>query len=310
MDVKRNVMPEVGIHTGITYDEYSTWNAFNSHMVTPCLRSLKHLEHYIKKENKPSCESDEKEKKCYILGRMVECLVFEPDTFEKSFAVLPDFYTGAKGESKAWIMSAKECQRIYSEIVNSGATPIKSKWKTLAQSMAESLKTHETASAMIGVAKRGIALVWKDETFNILCKAFLDALTVDRLDTSRECIGDLKTTANASKNAFTRQIGNFGYHIQGAFYVDGYRILTKKEAHFDLLVVEYEEPFCSAVYRLDAEAIQTGQGAYTRALKRYVGYLEGERSGYSDFVEEVQLFGYVVAEEITEEAKDDSINGI
>jgi hypothetical protein len=300
----RTKILEPGIYRGMKYEEYAEINAFNSHLVPHTLRSLKHLDYVLKSED------EQDERKCFTVGRMVETLLFEPNEFSSQFQVIPEFYNGAKNEIKPWNLNSKTCKGILADIQRSGKTPIKSNEFTLAKTMAESVREHRTARQLVAAAERGIALVWKDETFGVLCKAFLDMLTVDSLNVDCKAIADLKTTINASKGDFRRSAGKFGYHIQGAMYVDGWRVLTGEELPFDIVAVESEPPHCVAVYRLDTEAIQTGQGAYTRALKRYLGYLEGERSGYSDFVEEMQLPGYVVADEISEEGKDDSINGI
>ena len=73
-------------------------------------------------------------------------------------------------------------------------------------------------------------------------------------------IVDLKTTMDASPDAFARTAANFNYPLQAAYYVDGLQAagIASPDAvtSFVFLVVEKTPPYGVAVYTLPEDAIE------------------------------------------------------
>jgi exodeoxyribonuclease VIII len=63
---------------------------------------------------------------------------------------------------------------------------------------------------------------------------------------------------------------NFRYHVQAAFYADGYKEVTGQECPTFLFVAqEKKPPYLSAVYMVDEAMIQAGRRAYQEDLATY-----------------------------------------
>jgi len=62
---------------------------------------------------------------------------------------------------------------------------------------------------------------------------------------------DIKTTDDASPDAFARTVTTFGYHLQAAHYLT----MTGAE-NFIFVAVERKAPYAVGIYRLDAEWVQ------------------------------------------------------
>ena len=100
---------------------------------------------------------------------------------------------------------------------------------------------------------------------NVLCKARLDVV---KREGKRIMVVDLKTTRDASEGGFRRSIGDYGYHVQGAFYLEAaFNVLSLKDwmdqgdavAEFNIIAVENSPPYASHVVTLDNRAIDQGR---------------------------------------------------
>jgi hypothetical protein len=77
---------------------------------------------------------------------------------------------------------------------------------------------------------------------------------------------DLKTCADASREAFGRAVFNMGYLAQSALYLDGYRAITGADDRFSIVAVEKEPPFVTQVYWLTDEQLAFGRELCTKWL--------------------------------------------
>jgi hypothetical protein len=98
------------------------------------------------------------------------------------------------------------------------------------------------------------------ETNGTKCKGRLDAF-----DPESGTIVDVKTTKDA-KN-FAKSIIDYGYHRQAAYYLDGLKALTGKEAkEFIWVCIEMDAPHLCAIYRADEMMIAVGRHEYEQDL--------------------------------------------
>jgi len=97
---------------------------------------------------------------------------------------------------------------------------------------------------------------------------------------------DLKTTADASPEAFRKSVVNYGYHIQGAFYdrllaTEGHRV-----ERVILALVENKPPYLAAVREIDPASLSLGSQKIDKLLARYYRCAStGDWHGYSDDIE-------------------------
>ena len=103
---------------------------------------------------------------------------------------------------------------------------------------------------------------WTGYDSKVPCKAGIDAI-------GSAGIVDLKTTIDASPEAFARAIRQYGYYMQAAHYIDGVAETTGGIAPFTFIAVEKQPPYAVACYTLDQAALNAGWSAMNRIAKIY-----------------------------------------
>ena len=96
------------------------------------------------------------------------------------------------------------------------------------------------------------------------CKAKIDAV-----DLLNDTIIDIKTTADASPQAFAKQSANYLYHMQLAWYA---RSLDMEFVDAFIIAIENTPPHAVAVYIFDAEALRVGWHLCKRAVREWKEY--------------------------------------
>lgn len=177
-------------------------------------------------------------------------------------------------------------------------------WDQLHQ-MRDAVMAHPAASALLtgapGVAERSV--YWRDPVTGLLCRCRPDHWRADGI------IVDVKTTEDASPEAFARSIANWRYHVQHAYYLDGINTMRSqyKPAGLDLpmpaearafvfLAVEKSARVVNgvalgvAVYVLDNESVQLGRLEYQQDLARIAECTRsGVWPGYGDKIMSLSL---------------------
>lgn len=103
---------------------------------------------------------------------------------------------------------------------------------------------------------------------------------------------DLKTTQDASARSFGRDVHNFMYHMQAAFYLE----LTGA-TKFLLVAVEKEAPHAWRVYELDEASVAEGRRLMAEAVATYKNCLAfGQWPAYPKEVEVLSLPKYAFSQ--------------
>ena len=124
-----------------------------------------------------------------------------------------------------------------------------------------------------------------------------------KIDASAINLYDFKTLGKgkAHPDEFMKYVGNYGLHIQAAFYYDIVtEILGHEPARFSWIVVEREPPFMSAVYNAE-DWLELGRYEYTKNLQHYRDYLQLDpkkqealnHSGYHDDERVLKVPGWI-----------------
>ena len=132
------------------------------------------------------------------------------------------------------------------------------------------------------------SVLWRHEPTGALCKIRLDAIA--------ESIGvlvDFKTTADASKFEFQRQIKKHKYHWQAAKYRHGVNTLDKKCKLFAFIAVEKKEPYDAALYVVGEKTMAKGWEEVEPWIKVYHDCeTKNEWPGYPDVPQDIDLSAY------------------
>jgi len=107
------------------------------------------------------------------------------------------------------------------------------------------------------------SMFWTDQTTGLALKGRADWLS------RRGVLIDLKTTEDASVEAFERSLATWDYFGQLAYYADGATACGIDVQHCLLIAVEKEQPFGVAVYQIDDSALDAGRAMNRWRLTRY-----------------------------------------
>lgn len=255
-------MPSI-IH-GLPREEYDLIDRRNWSRLKKLAKSPAHYLH--------SLSQKEERTDALVLGDATHVATFEPEAFRARFAI----WEGGRRAGREWgeFCDANKLRDVLTE-----------EQARQAQIIANTVRNHPKASKLVTGGKSEVTVLWRDEETGVDCKA--------RLDFVANCgaLVDLKTTRDASPEAFGRQCVQLGYCGQVAWYADGYAAVTGEHLPFKLVSVEKDAPHVVGVYNVPDFVLELGREHYRALLQLYVRCRDSSRwPGYGDGEEmELQL---------------------
>jgi len=211
-------------------------------------------------------------------GTLLHLAVLEPAEFKRRVVIAPetdDDFKGKGGKARREAWKAELARWRASQPAD--AIVLDEDCKELAQveGMARAIRTLQTPAAkaaralLFGPGETEVTITWRDEDPALAqpmdCKARLDRLLVRATGT---LVVDLKSTDDASEDAFTWSIEKYGYHRQAAWYGHAAQALVGSSLpRFAFVVVNSEPPHTVAVYELEPEAIAIGAQEIRETLR-------------------------------------------
>lgn len=180
------------------------------------------------------------------------------------------------------------------EIRESGGLPLKPAEYEQVHEMAAAIRKHELAAALLGGTGRAEqALFWRDPPTKVWRRALLDWLAPKGPD-GRIYLADYKTAESAHPDAISRSLINFGYHQQGAWYVDAVRALgLAEDVPYLLVVQEKTPPYLVSVVQLTEVAMDAGRHENRKAIRLFARCMKsGQWPPYVEGVAQVGLPGW------------------
>ena len=156
------------------------------------------------------------------------------------------------------------------------------------EAMAAALRADPHASMLLdpgsGAAER--AIFWPDPVSGVWCRALIDWLR--HRTVSRTIVVEYKSVRNASTEALSRAVYEYGYHIQGVWYDEGVRAVGLSDTPGFLLVAqEKTPPYLVNVVQLTDVAVQIGRTKAREAVDLYASCVaNGAWPGYTRGVED------------------------
>lgn len=186
-------------------------------------------------------------------GRATHTAVFEFDRYASEYVVWEDRRAGKEWEAFSALNSHRE---ILTAKMNENAVAV-----------SRAVRASGMAAPYVTNGKAEVTLRWEHvspavpgfEQYRLDCKARLDF--VNALG-----IADLKTTKDASPTGFARECARYEYHVQAAWYVDGYEAMTGLRVPYVLVAVEPAAPHVVQVYRVPDELLNEGRARYRQLL--------------------------------------------
>ncbi|MBX9756015.1 MAG: PD-(D/E)XK nuclease-like domain-containing protein, partial [Pseudomonadaceae bacterium] len=205
----------------------------------------------------------------YEFGTAVHAAVLEPQRFKQTYLTHP----GNKAKSTK---SFKEF-----ELANPGKRVLMLRELNDIIGCANSLRsatvirTHSAAFTMADLVDLGTPernYYWLDAQTGLTCKARMD-LTIENI------VIDVKTAPDARGERFKWDAAKFGYHIQAAFYMEGFAQFQPegKEIIMTFLVGEKLSPYGSVVYQADKDTFWAfGKRRVRELLAQYQRCLQAQ----------------------------------
>lgn len=227
-------------------------------------------------------ENPEEEKtRALIVGDIAHIAVLEPNRFKDSHYVKPKTYEDEKGKVKPWNGNANVCKDwLEKHSDREVLTPLEA---GSVIGMRKSVMENRTAKEILKKGDFEVSLFATDPETQIQLKARPDWI-------SGRSLVNLKTTDDASKEAFQRSIEKFHYDSAAAFHLDVCNLLGLQKEFYVFIVVEKEPPFAMALYELDEKSKDIGRLKYRRWLSLYSHCANvDEWPGYDESIQPISL---------------------
>lgn len=164
----------------------------------------------------------------------------------------------------------KETKATVAGIREAGGIPLKRAEYEQVHTMAAAIRRHPVAGPLFS-PDRGQpekTLIWQDPETGIWRRARLDWLP--HAHDGRMIVADYKTTTNASTDAVTKAIANWGYHCQQPWYLDGVEALDLAgEPTMVFVFQEKRPPYLINIVQLHPDAEWTGRELNRQAINIY-----------------------------------------
>ena len=267
-----------GWYPDISNEDYHASTGFSSSQIKTL---IEHTPAHLKQ----SFIDERTETDNMLLGTLTHTLVLEPEKYDSEFVIAPDVNKRTKDGRAEWAAFEAKCQ-------GQGLTPITESMLKAAMAMAESVKAHPMAGALLSDIIPESSVYWwydcmdpdDDDDYSLMLKVRPDALS-----RAYPAIIDLKTTRDGSYTGFIKSIQNFYYHVSAAMYLEGVnqcKPLLEDIGHFAytkfiFVCVESFPPYLTSVYELSPEYLDLGKTIYRRSLRILQHVVStGEWDGY------------------------------
>lgn len=198
--------------------------------------------------------------KALALGSALHCKVLEPEWFSERYIMAPRV-DGRTKEGKAARAALAEAA--------GGRTIIDEDTHELVAAMARSIDQHDDAVELLRNSEYRVietSIYWSQCGVNLAGTPDL-VCAVGSAD--RNVIVDVKTTQDASPEAFASSVAKFGYHRQAAMYCRGVDEAYGAACRFIFIAVCSNPPHDVGVYELSMAAIDQGAAEVVTLLEEY-----------------------------------------
>ncbi len=215
-------------------------------------------------------------------GTAVHCAVLEPALFETTYAV----WTNGNRAGKVWAAT---------RLAYPNRKYVHDHEMARIRACRDAVLSHpDVQQFFTGRYETEVTLGWTDEKTGIACKARPD---IERgfgwNGDQRVVLAGLKTARSIDKRDFARQAEELGYVLSWGMYFEGYRIVTGQKADMYEIVVESEEPFDVAVFRIPSDVVDDGVDKFRAAMDRVAACQKsGKWPGRYEKVQEFERPGW------------------
>jgi len=193
-------------------------------------------------------------------GTAVHAAILEPDLYARAYETFPD--------------DTRFTQKLKDDCKARDMTPIKRADADKVQAIAEAVRSHPDAAALLSGGIAEASGFWMDKRTGMTCK-----LRADWINPDLRVVVDLKTTSNsfgakngipASPEAWATTVARYDYHWQAAWYLEGISQIEKEPwRDWVWIVIETEPPHVVGVYQASRDMIYQGAEEIKPVLELY-----------------------------------------
>ncbi|EJC1235493.1 PD-(D/E)XK nuclease-like domain-containing protein [Salmonella enterica] len=209
---------------------------------------------YLWRKNAPV---DTEKTKSLDTGTAFHCRVLEPEEFSKRFIIAPEFNRRTSAGKEEENTFLEECAR-------TGRTVLTAEEGRKIELMYQSVMALPLGQWLVESAGYAESSVyWEDPETGILCRC-----RPDKIIPEFHWIMDVKTTADIQR--FRTAYYDYRYHVQDAFYSDGYRAQFSEIPTFVFLVASTTAEcgrYPVEIFMMGEDAKLAGQREYRRNLQ-------------------------------------------
>jgi hypothetical protein len=235
------------IQSRVPYEEYASLPGVSITRLKEMKRSPQHYKHRLAVPH---------ESAAMTLGTAAHCAVLEPERFDRDFAVWGERTDGGNlrpRRGKDWeAFAARHADR----------TIITVDEYDKAIAIQAAVRGNALAMRYLESGDPEVTLQW--ELGERACKGRVDWLTT--VDGLPALVG-LKTARDCRPFIFGSAAAKLGYHLQWAFYFDGYNTIARRMPRMVEIVVENDPPHAVAVFRIPSDIVDQGREEYEQLLK-------------------------------------------
>ena len=241
-------MREAGVYPDVSWEEYTSWPAERSSVLTKVAKSPRHAYAAMMDPGEPTPAME--------LGTALHMAILEPKRFEAEYAVPPKVDRRTREGKATWNAFIEE---------HADKTHLSHDKYQACLAARHAVWREPWAEALLaGQGYNELSALWVDPESKLTCKLRADRLAGDF--EGSPVILDIKSCTDASKDAFARSIARYDYHVQSALYRDGFKALRDHYRRPMWLAVETYSPYCAALYEPSDEMLEEGQRRYRAAL--------------------------------------------
>lgn len=244
-----------------------------------------------------------KERAGQLEGTLAHCAILEPDEFGKRYVVTPADAPRRPSEAQ-WNAKNPSAESIASMVwwkdfnqTHAAKRVITAAQYDNAMRQGDSVRALPEVAEALGRGTPEVSAFWVDSVTGEPCRCRPD--WVAKYGGSGVVLLDVKTFNDASASEFRRQVQRKRYHVQDAFYSDGYELATGLQTlAFIFIVVEDEWPYAANALMLGERSREQGRRDYRRNLNTYAQCRRsGHWPGYGLAIQEIELPEWAITEQ-------------
>lgn len=288
--------PEAGVYENVPASLYHSWNCANVSSLKAMAETSPHHMMYDRAHPEPMPEFPPTARGAALdIGTAWHVACLQPDKYTQQIVDLPALDFRKKSDLE-WFAAEKEKSK--------GKTLLRQDSAEIVHSMAYAFRKDATAKSLLDVSGRvELSVVWITKTAtgrDIKVKIRVDKLC-DGKDGGPVLLVDLKSSNDASRKGFQKQIFDRRYHWQAGLYMAVVKecdLLPNPEG-FVFAVQEKDRDFQVACYGLDDNSISWGEHEARKALDVYLDCeLSREWPSYAKSIQSISLPAYAFSERI------------